>query len=510
MSDPPRTPFASIQSSLDTAQRSWVNKILPLLSQGQQSGGTTGNSIARSTAAPMFHGGVPIGPVEKKPEPQDPTAIDLKKGAEKAFEKVEADKLAEEAKKRAEEAKKQAEAEAKWTFEDALKNKIENIPPVFQFPNQKPPILGPDERLSVDDNGYDKLPKDLKEKMSLEVWQKIKGQRAKLFTIYMRLKEYGAWGAVEKVTGIKEKLPPHGKLGALEFGIYGTGGIAFEEKKTGGVAAILLSTGHFGQDNKIMALWHQSQKSYREWRQEQITPPGVLDESIHDWGQKNPPPPSSMHISVGPGTLFDAHIDRISPVSKPVDGQSVPNTDAGEHIGTEAIGPTIYGVTPSVTTKKDPQGRFGVNATVWINYRLEWDILSGDTSKKNNKKVRNRNAPQVEPLPEDLRKEVCAQARKLTVRFPKTSEGDIDPGILAEFIAGSILAAAKKGKSTIAVDFPNYMHTKLSDAEQKIVHDAVQEIGRIVSSALGPKAGKVNNVTVYLPAQKALNVPIKK
>jgi hypothetical protein len=188
----------------------------------------------------------------------------------------------------------------------------------------------------------------------------------------------------------------------------------------------------------------------------------------------------------------------------------VPNTDAGEHIGTEAVGPTIYGVTPAVTVKKEEDASHGVNVTAWINYRLEWDFLSGDTSTKTNKKVHNPHSSQFEPLPEDLRKKIIAQASKLSQRFPKTSEGDIDPGMLAEFIAGSVLAAAKKRKSTISVDFPNYGNTKLSDAEQKIVHDNVQEIGKIVTSELDQKAAGVKNVTVYLPAQKALNVPLKK
>jgi hypothetical protein len=502
----PRTPFAEVEASLDNTKRAWIKRMLAALGKSQPATSASGAAFAQpvNAAGPLLRGGLPIGPYEDMLEQQRRAGIDLKPSAEKAVKNAEA-------KRQANEANKQAPKEDKpWSFEDAVKNKYDDLPPVFQFPTDKPPTLGPDESLSVRDNDYEKLPKDLKSKMSPEVWKTIKGQRAKLFTIYMRLREYGAWDAVSAVTGIKEQLPPHGKLGAVEFGIYGTGGVAFEEKKLGGVAAILVNTGHFGQDNKIMALWHTGQKSYREWRKEQITPAGVLDESIHEWGQKVPPPPSSMHISMGPGTLFDAHIDRISPVNKPIDGQSVPNTDAGEHLGTEAIGPTIYGVTPAVTVNKEKDASHGMNVTAWINYRLEWDILSGDTSTTKKKKVRNPHPPQFEPLPEDLRTKITAQARKVSQKFPRTSDGDIDPGILAEFIAGSVLAAAKKRKTTITVNFPNYSDTQLSDAEQKVVHDNVQEIGKIVTSELGQKAAGVKNVTVYLPAQKALNVPLKK
>lgn len=472
----------------------WVDKMLPLLDGTRQTDAAhSGETVqAAPVSQPYLIGGN-----------QD----DVKR----AFDKIEKQRLANEAKKQAEDQKKQAEADSQWSFEDALKNKIKDLPPVFQFPAKKPPVLGPDEFLRTGDNDYEKLPKDLKSKMLPEVWEAIKGQRAKLFTIYMRLKEYGAWDVVSKVVGIKEKLPPHGKLGALEFGIYGTGGIAFEETKAGAVAAILVGTRHFGQDNKIMALWHQGQKSYREWRNDQITAGGVLDESIHEWGKKSPPPPSSLHLSMGPGTSFDAHIDRISPVAKPVDGQSVPGTDASEHLSNEAIGPTAYGVTPSVEVKKDKDGWHGMSGTFWINYKLEWDITSGNAGEnKNNKKKTKRQPPPVEPVPEDLRKSICARARKLSQRFPRTSEGDIDSGLLAEYMAGSVLAAAKNGKTTIGVPFPNYSDTVLSEAEQKVVHDAVLEIGKIVTSELGPKAGKVKNVTVYLPAQGAFDVRVKK
>ena len=63
--------------------------------------------------------------------------------------------------------------------------------------------------------------------------------------------------------------------------------------------------------------------------------------------------------------------------------------------------------------------------------------------------------------------------------------------------------------ASISVDFPNYVNTKLSEAEQNVVHNAVLEIGKIVSSVLGSRAGTVTNVTVYLPANGALNVPMK-
>lgn len=137
----------------------WVGNILPLL------GGVQQPSVTGSVATP-----------QAAPSPQPYLIGGNRDVVQNAYDKIEAKKQAEDAKRQAEEAKKQAEAEGKWSFEDAVKNKIENLPPVFQFPSSNPPVLGPDEYLRVGDSDYEKLPKDLKSKMTVDVWQAIKGQ----------------------------------------------------------------------------------------------------------------------------------------------------------------------------------------------------------------------------------------------------------------------------------------------------------------------------------------------
>ncbi|HJQ79048.1 MAG TPA: hypothetical protein VJ828_03790 [Lacipirellulaceae bacterium] len=496
MSEPTKsqgTPNSKYKSPQGAA-RTWIDRILPLLPGVQPTGVTTVGASAK--AAPASR----------------PYLVGNHDAARKAYEKIEANKRVDD----------------QWSFEDALKERNKNIPPVFQFPSRNPVILGPDEQLGVGDKDYEKLPKDLKPKMTPEVWTKIKGQRATLISIYLRLREYNAWDAVSAVTGIKEKLPGHGKVGAIEFSIYGTGGIAFEEHNMGGLAAILVGTGHFGLDNKLMSILHPGQKSYREWRAEEIVRPGVLDESIHEWGRKTPPPNSSLHVSMGPGKAFDAHIDRISPVVKPVDGQSVPGPNAVEHIGEEAIRPDslipLISRIPIVGKIPKPPG-VGVNisrdnispvpreprkvTTVMFNFKVEWDLASGANTKKR-KRVYNPHPPQLPAPKPEVTAKIERDAKPISKRFPRTSENDINAEVLADIIARKVLDAAGKGGRSISVDFPNYIHTTLSEAEQKAVHDAVMEIGRIVRDALGADAGSVNTVTVQIPANGASDVRIKK
>jgi hypothetical protein len=452
--------------------RSWLDNIMPLLGVPQ-----TGAQNAAPNAAPNLF---------------SQQARDL---VAKKFEEEEAKK-----------AQKQAGP-------PAPPRRPEQDNPAFQYPTTENVILEPGDELRAGAK-YAKLPKDLREKMTCEVWDEIgrQGQQASLTDIYLRLRKFGIWKDVKSVTGIQEKLPWHGKLGPFEFSVHGTGGIAFEAYNATTLVQKFVGTGQFGQDDKLMSLMHPGQASVREYEDAmRVVPKGALDNSVHEWTPRDPYPTSSMHVSVGPGNRFDAHIDRISPVSKPTGGQSNSKfPDAIEHIDYEVVGPMTGGVRlPRVTTDRVQVGPNEVRKVhnVWLlNFAVEWDFPSGNKAAKRTPKPQ----PPIEPVPADLHKDICAQARKISTRFPRTSDEDIDAAVLAEFIAGSILAAAKKGKTSIGVPFPNYSDTKLTDAEQKIVNDAVQEIGKIVAGVLKDKVGTVNNVTVYLPAQKALNVPIKK
>src|SRR3974377_1406895 len=74
------------------------------------------------------------------------------------------------------------------------------------------------------------------------------------------------------------------------------------------------STSHFGEDGSLIGSMHKGQQSMREWSND----------------------PMSLHISVGPGNRFDAHIDKVSPVKKPEGGKTQIDPSKGmEHRTTE-------------------------------------------------------------------------------------------------------------------------------------------------------------------------------
>src|SRR5689334_6574378 len=127
MSKPSDSPGTSgtTSKSIPGPVADWLGTILPLL------GGVQRPNVTRATTTAK---------AESSPQPY--LIGGNRDDVQKAYDKIEAKKQAEEAKRQAEEAKKQAEAEAKWSFEDALKNKIANLPPVFQFPSRTPPTLG--------------------------------------------------------------------------------------------------------------------------------------------------------------------------------------------------------------------------------------------------------------------------------------------------------------------------------------------------------------------------------
>jgi hypothetical protein len=505
MSDPSDSQGATgtKRRSVSGPIRAWLDRILPLL-DSPQAGTTTANPMAAPAAGPMFVGGVPLGVLNKNPDQRDPATIDLKGGVDKAFEKLEADKKAKEAKKKADEANKP------FDFEEANRERYKNVPPAFQYGDKQRPILKEGEELR-EDVEHSKLPDDLKSKMTNEVWRAIRPQQATLIAVYLRLREYNAWQFVKSVTGIKEQLPWHGQIGGLVFGPYGTGGVAFVADKPTEMMKKLVDSKHFGKDNYIMNFFHRKQTSFRESRDDGKKLPGVRDDSIYEWSEKDPYPPTSLHISFGPGDAFDAHIDRVSPVMKPVEGHTVPDLTRGlRHQKEEVIGPALGGVQVDVTREKHEVGPREEKKvwTGWIKFKIEWDFPGKNRRKAN--PIKNVRPQQLPSPPPEVRKSICDQARKLNPTFPKTSAGDIDAGMLADAIAGKVLEAAQQGGTSIAVDFPNYTDTKLTDAEQKAVHDAVIEIGKIVRDALGESAGKVGTVTIRIPTNGASDVRIRK
>ena len=117
-------------------------------------------------------------------------------------------------------------------------------------------------------------------------------QRQTLATIFNRLEGMGLWKHVARVTGEHEQ--PEKPVGKLKVA-GNSGAISFEAYDPKAFTDDLLKSKKFGVDPKVATLFHQGQTSSREYN----------------------PTEGSLHISIGPGRHFDAHVDKVGAVDTP-------------------------------------------------------------------------------------------------------------------------------------------------------------------------------------------------
>ena len=379
----------------------------------------------------------------------------------------------------------------------------EEIWPALQFPPQESPVQEGDIRVSSD-APYDKLREDIKSKMSLEVWRQLGKQRSTLIQTYIRFKAYGIWDEVVRVTGIKEKLPPHGKIGPFEVAVHGTGGVAFEAHSADALIKKLIGTRHFGKDNVIMSLFHRGQTSLREWSNEQPTKPTAsVDNSIHEWSEDEKTfTPTSLHISVGPGNKFDTHIDKVSPVNQPLEGHSIPSLARGpEHFSWEVIAPMLGGFAPYVAIAENKDAPHGMEFKATAELRLEWDFPSG--SGKEEKQLVNNPKSNLEPPPEKVLAKILERVSRTKNYFPVpvgTIPDEVpEPEEVATDMAAKLLHAAQNRNNRVQMDVPFYFD---KNGDHPAALEMMHEIGQIVRSELGPQAEAVTRLTVTFGSEK--------
>src|SRR3954469_540154 len=150
----PATPFADVQVTLDKMKHAWIEQMLALLGKAHAAGPMTADTSAPSAGqAPMLERGVPNLQFENVLDQQTTNALLVKK-------QMDPNKKPDEIK----------------SNKPKDSPKAEDIPPVFQYPTRKRVILDADIRL-VENTEYEKLPDDLKSKMTVDVWHEIKAQR---------------------------------------------------------------------------------------------------------------------------------------------------------------------------------------------------------------------------------------------------------------------------------------------------------------------------------------------
>ncbi|VVB53812.1 Uncharacterised protein [uncultured archaeon] len=141
-------------------------------------------------------------------------------------------------------------------------------------------------------------------------------ERPILTSIFNRLCQYGIWGHV----GTVKKVEPGEKPFLGVFEVSGTtGSVQFTTDKSGTLKSALLNTFRFCADSPLGGSQHKEQVSFREVSRS-----------------------DSLHVAIGPGANFDAHIDRYSPAVG--GGGNVCVYDpvyAAAHIGREVVPPKV-------------------------------------------------------------------------------------------------------------------------------------------------------------------------
>jgi len=303
-------------------------------------------------------------------------------------------------------------------------------------------ILHTDGRLSPKAS-WDQLPTRLKDKLPEKVWTQLpQKQRTTLLTAYSRLEGWGVWDQVKSVKGEKNPTEPHAHVGGAEFEVAGnTGGIVFEAKDAKAFEKALVATGHFGLDEGVVGALHPGQHSYREWTDD----------------------PGSLHVSVGPGNQFDAHVDKQSPVNQPKHGKTQIDPKRGPlHHSREVWPEMIRKVTglPGVIIDAtvNPGSRDSKPEVVaTVNIELHGPV-------KSEKKLPHGPPPAGDAGPEGAVEGMLKQLDLSKVKFPRPKgvrPGDMpSPEVMAEELAHRMLEAAREGKGSISLDLVDYAHQK--------------------------------------------------
>jgi hypothetical protein len=343
------------------------------------------------------------------------------------------------------------------TFERALPATLFDAP-------KGPRVLDGDAVVARAGAAYDQLPADLQDKMSQSVWKTLEPrQRQNLVTIYNGLQEHGLWDQVKRVVGEKDAPEPYAFGGRFEVA-GNSGGIAFEAVDAGALVGKLKDTGFFGEDNKWIALLHPGQRSLREGGTGNVT---------------------SLHVSVGPGNLFDAHVDKFSPTQKPENGatQLDPfgalrhhNNEVWPELVRNSIGIPGFGVRvqPGSREGKEP-------VTLGVGIELRWPARPGKPDPAFTRFPSAEGRPPAADVLAKIADQVTAKGISLPVPAGLAAADVPSARHLSESLAALVMEAAREGKASVALDLPQYAHLA---SHQDAVLGAVRQIGAIVHAEM--------------------------
>ena len=344
------------------------------------------------------------------------------------------------------------------------------------FERSKGAVGDDDGRLSAGVE-YAKLPSALREKLSQDFWAGLESQqRQTLVETYTRLKHYGVWDYITRVTGEKEHPEKHVKLFGFEFETDGnSGGLTYEASDAEGLIKKLKATGHFGEDGALMGLMHKGQKSNREWA-------------------GDPDDPRGAHISHGAGKEVDAHIDKQAPVGKPIDGKTTVDPRQAYKHGTQELVPEAvrkavggFPIKPTGSIEENKDGWHGAEAKVGVEVELR-----GPVEKQ---KPKLRGPRTADPAPEEIQARIAKHVAHTSTQFPVSvgTRPDEVPenAAFATALAAAVMEAARGGKTSVQLDMAYYQDQQ---ADQPAALKVIGEIGVVVRAELGALAGDVKGL----------------
>jgi len=182
--------------------------------------------------------------------------------------------------------------------------------------------LGPSKKAVIEGaqatRPYAEQPEGMRKVMSEELWKSLTPvQRGSLANIYNTMEKNGLWQHVAAVNGVKDLPEPDAHIAGIpgSFSVDGnSGGFNFTTHDADTLYQGLFSAG-FGQDVGIEGAAHPGQASMRESSSGQHT--------------RDMAAPDGLHIAIGPGNHFDAHVDKVSPTNAAQAG----HTDMDLHRG---------------------------------------------------------------------------------------------------------------------------------------------------------------------------------
>jgi hypothetical protein len=181
-------------------------------------------------------------------------------------------------------------------------------------------LLGNSKKAVIDaalgTKGYADQPQALRSVMAEAVWNGMsKQERVHFASIYNTMQQYGLWEHVTKVAGVKEKTEAPTRLLGMRADVPGSGGgFQFETSDPYALYEGLMKA-NFGTDGAAESMLHSGQTSTRESTSGTVT-----------WDVAAP---NGLHVSIGPGNKFDAHMDQVSPTNGAQGGATVMDPQRG-------------------------------------------------------------------------------------------------------------------------------------------------------------------------------------